>query len=472
MQKFARPLILLAVVMLIVAGCQNQPPIAPQAPISSDLTQLGLPGVTLDSAIFSIYVGAVTNQTVNVHRITADWAENVVTWNSFGGAYDPTIVGSFTTDATGWKTVNVSSLVQAWIDGVYPNYGLLIEQGQTNGSVYPSSEYASVSIRPMLTICYTTMSGQTCVTMQRGANGNVADTYIWAIFPNDNHGTADRLFTGLISGYEKQSLLKFDMPTFPELAAIGNFVWYDTNMNGIQDAGELGVTGVTVHLFDCAGNMVATDTTDADGLYLFEGLQPGDYYVHFVLPDGHQFSPQDQGSDDALDSDADISAGRTICTTLDAGETDLTWDAGIFRVEEGGCTRTIGYWKTHAGFGPQPDMVTALLPIWLGASGGAKSLNVTTAAMAVDVLSQDVYGRSSNGITKLYAQLLGAKLNGANGADLSDVAATIAAADVFLATHDYNDWRSLSNADKSMVLGWKDMLDDYNNGLIGPIHCD
>ena len=39
-----------------------------------------------------------------------------------------------------------------------------------------------------------------------------------------------------------------------------------------------------------------------------------------------------------------------------------------------GCTRTIGYWKTHAGFGPQADVVTPLLPILLGSAGGAKTL--------------------------------------------------------------------------------------------------
>ena len=92
--------------------------------------------------------------------------------------------------------------------------------------------------------------------------------------------------------------------------------------------------------------------------------------------------------------------------------------------------------------------------------------------MAVDILSQDVYGTPENGITKLYAQLLGAKLNGEAGAELTDVAAVIAAADAFLATHDWNDWDGLSDEDQEMVLGWHDMLDDYNNGLIGPIHCE
>ncbi len=141
-------------------------------------------------------------------------------------------------------------------------------------------------------------------------------------------------------------------------------------------------------------------------------------------------------------------------------------------IPHGGCTRTIGYWKTHAGFGPQDDAVTPLLPIWLGTPAGARSVQVTTARMAVDYLSQKVYGKASNGITKLYAQLLGAKLNLASDAEGVEIAATIAAADAFLATHNHLDWSSLSQADKNMVLGWHFTLDEYNNGYVGPAHCD
>jgi hypothetical protein len=140
-----------------------------------------------------------------------------------------------------------------------------------------------------------------------------------------------------------------------------------------------------------------------------------------------------------------------------------------------GCTLTIGYWKNHAGFGPQADAVTPLLPITLGTAGGAKSITVTTAALAVQLLSMEGSNdvkSASNGINKLYAQLLGAKLNGANGANTSGIAATIAAADAFLATHNSTDWAGLSDAQQAMVLGWMEDLDDYNNGLSGVEHCD
>lgn len=51
-------------------------------------------------------------------------------------------------------------------------------------------------------------------------------------------------------------------------ASIGNFVWYDNDHDGIQDAGELGVP-VSVQLLDSVGSVVATTATDVNGFYQF-----------------------------------------------------------------------------------------------------------------------------------------------------------------------------------------------------------
>ncbi len=113
-----------------------------------------------------------------------------------------------------------------------------------------------------------------------------------------------------------------------------------------------------------------------------------------------------------------------------------------------GCTRTIGFWKRHSGcgHGNQADLVTPLLGdgIWLGTAGGAKSLGVADARVAFRVLGQHTFGHPHNGITKLYAQLLAAKLNIANGADGAAVAQTIAEADAFLAGKAWPAWRHLT----------------------------
>ncbi|GEM_PF-2182310 len=115
----------------------------------------------------------------------------------------------------------------------------------------------------------------------------------------------------------------------PRNAAIGDFVWKDLNGNGIQDAGEPGIPGVTVNISG-PGGFTASTTTDANGAYHFTGLAPGSYTVTFVAPTGYVFSPQFQGSNTAVDSNANAS-GVTPAVTLAAGQTDNTIDAGLYQ---------------------------------------------------------------------------------------------------------------------------------------------
>ena len=63
-----------------------------------------------------------------------------------------------------------------------------------------------------------------------------------------------------------------------QYAAIGDFVWSDTNANGIQDSGEPGINGVKLTLTGTTGSGVPvtqTTTTTVNGGYLFNSLIPG-----------------------------------------------------------------------------------------------------------------------------------------------------------------------------------------------------
>ncbi len=113
-------------------------------------------------------------------------------------------------------------------------------------------------------------------------------------------------------------------------ATIGDFVFNDKNLSSTRDADEDGVSGVTVELLDCSGNVLETTMTDFQGFYSFTGLDAGDYKVRFSnIPEGFEFSKKDQGTDDTIDTDVDQTTGETDCITLAAGETNNTIDAGI-----------------------------------------------------------------------------------------------------------------------------------------------
>ena len=76
-------------------------------------------------------------------------------------------------------------------------------------------------------------------------------------------------------------------------AIIGDRVWNDAEGDGVQDAGESGIAGVTVELQDgvCTPNVnCLVATTADDGSYLFTSVAPGTYDV--VVTDTGAVSPR------------------------------------------------------------------------------------------------------------------------------------------------------------------------------------
>ncbi len=121
-------------------------------------------------------------------------------------------------------------------------------------------------------------------------------------------------------------------PSLAPCGSIGDRVWLDANCNGIQDGGEVGVAGVTVELYSlCSGDaLVGTDVTDGSGNYLFENLEDTiDYRVHFVLPAGYEFAPQNMGGVEADDSDADLVTGFSQCVDVGSCKAPRFVDAGL-----------------------------------------------------------------------------------------------------------------------------------------------
>ena len=124
--------------------------------------------------------------------------------------------------------------------------------------------------------------------------------------------------------------LSWDAGYFP-LAALGDYVWEDKNHNGLQDAGEPPVQGVTVTLLDKDGMAIDTQTTNAQGLYLFERLQPSEYTLIFTLPGGYAFTRPGDGTQANTDSNVDVLTGQTERIIFLPGQTRLDVDAGVWR---------------------------------------------------------------------------------------------------------------------------------------------
>ncbi|HCZ9488987.1 TPA: carboxypeptidase regulatory-like domain-containing protein, partial [Staphylococcus aureus] len=119
--------------------------------------------------------------------------------------------------------------------------------------------------------------------------------------------------------------LSADLGIYKPKYNLGDYVWEDTNKNGIQDQDEKGISGVTVTLKDENGNVLKTVTTDADGKYKFTDLDNGNYKVEFTTPEGYTPTTVTSGSDIEKDSN-----GLTTTGVIN-GADNMTLDSGFYK---------------------------------------------------------------------------------------------------------------------------------------------
>ena len=134
-------------------------------------------------------------------------------------------------------------------------------------------------------------------------------------------------------------------------ACLGDYVWNDANVNGVQEAGESPIEGVHTQIHyadgsdvtDVTGATVTFQDTDANGDYYYCNLIPGEYKVSFRAdPDSNgvpYITTKANKGDDTKDSDIPESirgGGESQAVTLTSGEDDRTIDAGF---------ATVGNWS-------------------------------------------------------------------------------------------------------------------------------
>jgi len=133
-------------------------------------------GAVITSATVTLNIGGGTDSgsatAYQLYALTRGWDSAVATWeradyaNNWGASgalnaldRDSTVIGSTPTATTGSAviTLNASGVarVQAWIDEPSTNFGLVISNStNTDGLYFYSSEFATVSSRPMLSVTY------------------------------------------------------------------------------------------------------------------------------------------------------------------------------------------------------------------------------------------------------------------------------------------------------------------------------
>jgi hypothetical protein len=138
-------------------------------------------------------------------------------------------------------------------------------------------------------------------------------------------------------------------------------------------------------------------------------------------------------------------------------------------LEGPGCTEGQGYWKNHNDSVCAGDPASPLCVAW--PSGGLPMLLGTTYSydetQLLSILNTPAAG---NGLIALAHQLIAAKLNIANGADGSAVAADIAAADALIGTLVVPPVGAGYLA-PALTSALTTALTNFNDGATGPGHC-
>jgi hypothetical protein len=168
---------------------------------------------TANTAVLHIYSYYENQQTINIYGVSSDWTETGVTWNTQPTTYG-TLEGSFVTNVReGWITTDITALVNKWLNGTYVNYGLLIETVGTNLEQFDSKENTN---KPYLVITYS--DGTENVL-------DIADAEINELRPTENFGLTEYLFAGIVNGYQKKSLIKFDVNYVPEVSCETSYAY-------------------------------------------------------------------------------------------------------------------------------------------------------------------------------------------------------------------------------------------------------
>ncbi|MEW4566148.1 SdrD B-like domain-containing protein [Bremerella sp. JC770] len=153
----------------------------------------------------------------------------------------------------------------------------------------------------------------------------------------DHIGTIDGILVGNLGGNDRiESIVlmagqhgeNYDFCE-SEPADLSGYVYHDRNNNGVREAGEEGIGGTTVQLFDENGNLVDTLVTNDNGYYHFTGLTKGTYRIVETQPTGYLDGKDIAGTINGTTVGAATNPGDVIHTIdLKFGQSGIEYDFG------------------------------------------------------------------------------------------------------------------------------------------------
>ncbi|MBK9097348.1 MAG: DNRLRE domain-containing protein [bacterium] len=186
--------------VIFITGC-NEAPVNPNESIDGGRLSKAVTSVRLH-----IFNTNANLQTVNIYAVSSDWAECIVTYNTQPTLH-PGPEGSFVTDVNNdWIITDISGIYYKWVDGTYDNFGILLTSAGTNLERFDSKEGTNP---PFIRITFDDESYEDIA--------DIADTELNELYPDLNFCNAVYLYNGVVNGYEKLALLKFDVQYVPQV---------------------------------------------------------------------------------------------------------------------------------------------------------------------------------------------------------------------------------------------------------------
>ena len=254
-----------------------------------------------------------------------------------GGEYHPVAAGNtLPTQAWDFNSLNQQNGEQiyrlpALAQGSYISMTLtwnrnvtLQERGEANGRYDQGETFQAAPISNLdLLLVDRTAANQPVVWRSNNTVQNVEHIF-WQVQNNHEYNIVVKQINNQGASY---SLAWWAQPLRQGAGMVQGTAWTDVNKNGVWGTGEDGREGVYVDLYNADHVWMGSTTTDSNGEYQFQNLDAGDYYVQFTQASGFHFTGQDVGTNDAIDSDADIN-GVTAEFTITSNE-QITLDAGL-----------------------------------------------------------------------------------------------------------------------------------------------